>query len=436
MSLHSIKQSVIHTDLVKKSGKVSQITGLTVQSSGPDAFLGELCQICSHNNKRIKAEVVALKNGNVHLMPYTDVKGIYLGSDVESTGQAVTVSAGEGLLGRVIDAFGQPLDGVALSDVDTVCPLYVLPVNPLKRKAIDEVIETGVKSIDSLLTIGVGQRIGIFSGSGVGKSTLLGMIAKNIQADINVIALVGERGREVNEFLEKSLGKEGLKKSVVVVATSDDTALTRTHAALSATAIAEYFRDKGKKVVLMMDSVTRYAMALREIGLAIGEPPTSRGYTPSVFSAIPKLVERCGNTDTGGSITAFYTVLVDGDDMNDPVADNLRATLDGHIILSRQIANEGQFPAIDVMHSISRLRNELTSSEDQALVQRFLDKINMYQNSKDMINIGAYKRGSNPELDSVIKILPEIKAFLRQDKSVSLTRAEGLKLIKGILDVR
>jgi len=436
MSLNSIKQAVISANFIKKSGKVSQITSLTVESNGPDAFLGELCQIRSHQNKCVNAEVVALKNGKVHLMPYTDVKGIYLGSDVDSTGKAVTVSVGDGLLGRVINAFGEPLDGVALESIDKSYPLYVKPINPLKRKPINEIIETGVKTIDSLLTIGIGQRIGIFSGSGVGKSTLLGMIARNIDADINVIALVGERGREVNEFLEKSLGKEGLKKSVVIVATSDDTALTRTHAALSATAIAEYFRDKGKKVVLMMDSVTRYAMALREIGLAIGEPPTSRGYTPSVFSAIPKLVERCGNTDSGGSITAFYTVLVDGDDMNDPIADNMRATLDGHIVLSRQIANEGQFPAIDVMHSISRLRNELTSEDDQALVQQFLDKINLYQNSRDMINIGAYKRGTNPELDSVIKILPEIKDFLRQEKSKAYSRDESLVKIRGILNVK
>jgi len=436
MSLNAIKQSVINADLIKKSGKVSQITSLTVESNGPDAFLGELCQIRTQQNKCINAEVVALKNGSVHLMPFTDVKGIYLGSDVESTGKAVTVSVGDGLLGRVINAFGVPLDGMPLENTDIKYSLYVPPINPLKRKPIDEVIETGVKAIDSLLTIGIGQRIGIFSGSGVGKSTLLGMIARNIDADINVIALVGERGREVNEFLENSLGREGLKKSVVIVATSDDTALTRTHAALSATAIAEYFRDKGKKVVLMMDSVTRYAMALREIGLSIGEPPTSRGYTPSVFSAIPKLAERCGNTDTEGSITAFYTVLVDGDDMNDPIADTLRATLDGHIVLSRDIAHEGQFPAIDVMQSISRLRTEITNADEQKLIQEFLDKISLYQNSKDMINIGAYKRGSNPELDAVIKVLPEIKDFLKQDKEKYFKRSEGIEKIKGILNVK
>lgn len=436
MRLASLRQLINDTDLVRRSGKVSQIYGLTVESNGPDAFLGELCEIRSQSNRKVRAEVVALKNGRVFLMPYRDLMGIYLGSDVTATGKPVSVPVGEGLLGRVINAFGQPLDGRALDNVNTQYPLYTRPINPLKRKRIGQILETGVKTIDSLVTLGKGQRMGIFAGSGVGKSTLLGMIARSIHADVNVIALVGERGREVKEFIDKSLGEEGLRKSVVVVATSDETALTRTHAALSATAIAEYFRDQGKDVMLMMDSVTRYAMALREIGLAVGEPPTSRGYTPSVFSALPRLIERCGTNESGGSITALYTVLMEGDDVNDPVADNLRALLDGHLILSRDIANQGKYPAIDLLQSTSRLMNDLVGEADLKLVEEFKRLLSLYENSSDMINLGAYKKGANPDLDRIINAMPEVDAFIKQSINENISRADAIAYLKRVVNDR
>ncbi|MCW8932939.1 MAG: FliI/YscN family ATPase [Gammaproteobacteria bacterium] len=435
MRLISYKKALQNSELVKKSGKVTQIFGLTVESNGPDAFLGELCEIKYQRNQKVNAEVVAIKNGLVYLMPYSDLMGIYLGSEVNATGFPVTVSVGDGLLGRVINAFGAPLDELgALKNVNEKYPLYSKPLNPLKRARIEHVMESGVKSIDSLLTLGKGQRVGIFAGSGVGKSTLLGMIARHMKADVNVIALVGERGREVKEFIEKSLGDEGLKKSIVIVATSDETALTRTHAALSATAIAEYFRDQGKDVMLIMDSVTRYAMALREIGLAVGEPPTARGYTPSVFASLPKLIERCGSSDSGGSITALYTVLVEGDDHNDPISDSLRAILDGHFVLSRDIANQGQYPAVDILQSNSRLMNDLIDSEDMALANEFTRYVNIYEKSRNMIELGAYKSGSNPELDKVLKKLPDIKSFLSQNVEDSISRNEAMKSIKRIIN--
>jgi len=434
MRLAAYLQAVAEAEFIKRSGKVTQIFGLTVESNGPDAFLGELCEIHSHRNRKVNAEVVALKNGRVYLMPYRDLMGIYLGSDVTATGRPVNVPVGDALLGRVINAFGEPLDQGPLAKMDCEYPLYSQPLNPLKRARIKQVMETGIKSIDCLLTLGKGQRVGIFAGSGVGKSTLLGMIARHMNADVNVIALVGERGREVKEFIEKSLGEEGLKKSVVVVATSDETALTRTHAALSATAIAEHFRDQGKDVMLMMDSVTRYAMALREIGLAVGEPPTARGYTPSVFSALPKLIERCGAAESGGSITALYTVLVEGDDVNDPIADSLRAILDGHFVLSRDISNQGLYPAIDVLQSNSRLMNDLVDKDDQDVAREFISKINLYEKSRDMIDLGAYKKGSNPDLDNVISILPEIRRFLGQGVEDSIGREKAMKNIRSILN--
>lgn len=433
--LESYRQAIRDTELLRRSGKVTQIFGLTVESSGPDAFLGELCEISSDRSQVINAEVVALKNGQVYLMPYRDLMGIYLGSKVTATGKPVNVPVGEGLLGRVINAFGEPLDGRPIKDVNHEYPLYSKPLNPLKRARISQVLETGVKSIDTLLTLGKGQRVGIFAGSGVGKSTLLGMIARHMQADVNVIALVGERGREVKEFIEKSLGKEGLQKSVVVVATSDETALTRSHAALSATAIAEYFRDQGKDVMLMMDSVTRYAMALREIGLAIGEPPTARGYTPSVFSSLPRLLERCGASESGGSITALYTVLVEGDDINDPLSDSLRAILDGHFVLSRDIANQGIYPAIDILRSNSRLMNDIVPKGDLLKAREFVKKTDLYESSKDMINLGAYKKGSSPDLDEVVGLLPDMQDFLRQDMHDSVSRDAAMKALGGLLDV-
>ena len=355
-ALRRYAAAVRGAEFTRRSGLVSQFFGLVVESIGPDAFLGEVCEIYSRSTATpIAAEVVGLKDGKVLLMPYGELRGIGLGCEVLATGRAVEIAIGEGLLGRVIDAFGRPLDGRPLPPLPAQCRLTHEPRNPLARSRIRRVLETGVTSIDGLLTIGRGQRVGIFSGSGVGKSTLLGMIARNMKADINVIALIGERGREVLEFIEQSLGPAGLKRSVVVVATSDQPALVRSRAAYAATAIAEYFRDRHNDVLLIMDSITRFAMAQREIGLAVGEPPTARGYTPSVFAALPKLLERCGTTDHAGSITALYSVLVEGDDINDPIADCVRAILDGHIVLSRDLANHGHYPAIDVLASSSRL---------------------------------------------------------------------------------
>jgi flagellum-specific ATP synthase len=401
--------------LLEHSGQVLQFFGLLIEANGPDVFLGERCEIRSKDGaSTLSAEVVGIRDGKVLLMPYGELRGIRKGSDIIATGQPVRVPVGEQLLGRVIDSFGKPLDGGSDPGCTEYYDLFADPLNPLQRPAISQPLETGVKCIDTLLTIGRGQRIGIFSGSGVGKSTLLGMIARNVAADINVIALIGERGREVLEFIQKNLGPEGMRRSVVVVATSDQSALLRSHAALAATAIAEYFRDSGRDVLLTMDSVTRFAMAQREIGLSIGEPPTARGYTPSVFAILPKLLERAGTGANGGSITALYTVLVEGDDMNEPIADHVRAIVDGHIVLSRKLAHEAHYPAIDILQSVSRLANDLRSDEQTELAQLAQRYTSIYQNSRDMLDLGAYQAGANPELDRAIHAAPGLRDFLCQ----------------------
>jgi flagellum-specific ATP synthase len=434
MSYQRYVSAIRNTDLVRRSGRVSQYFGLVVESVGPDVFLGEVCEIHSRSQAApIVAEVVGLKDGKVLLMPYGELRGIGLGSEVIATGRPVQVSIGEELLGRVIDAFGEPLDGKPLAPLKARYQVRGEPLNPLSRTRIDQVLETGVRPIDALLTMGRGQRVGIFAGSGVGKSTLLGMVARNMRADVNVIALIGERGREVLDFIEKSLGPEGLARSVVVVATSDQPALVRSRAAYVATAIAEFFRDQRKDVVLIMDSVTRFAMAQREIGLAIGEPPTARGYTPSVFAMLPKLMERCGTSDSGGSISAIYTVLVEGDDLNDPVADSVRSILDGHIVLSRELANHGHYPAIDVLASTSRLLGDLASKEERRLVQRAVAALSVYRKSKDMVELGAYRAGSNPELDAAVRLAPELDRFLCQELDETVSRDEAMARLKAIL---
>jgi flagellum-specific ATP synthase len=426
--------AVANTDFVRRTGRVTQFFGLVVESNGPDVYLGELCEIYSRSHGTpISAEVVGLKDGKVLLMPYGELRGISLGSEVIATGKSAHIQIGTQLLGRVIDAFGAPLDGKPLSHVEARYPLYATPINPLTRTRISQILETGVKAIDSLLTLGRGQRMGIFSGSGVGKSTLLGMIARNMNADVNVIALVGERGREVRDFVEKILGPEGLKRSVVVVATSDQPALMRSRAALTATAIAEYFRDMGRDVVLTMDSVTRFAMAQREIGLSIGEPPTSRGYTPSVFATLPKLLERGGTAESGGSITAFYTVLVEGDDLNDPIADSIRAILDGHIVLSRDLANRGHYPAIDILTSISRLLPDLVDTHALDTVHKVVSTLSVYSGSKDLIEVGAYRAGTNPRLDKAIQLLPDLEKFLCQEPALSVPRAQSMAELGAIM---
>ncbi len=393
MKTQSLIDCIEMTDSYKRYGKVKRVIGLMIESKGPASSIGDVCLIYAkgQSGKVIKAEVVGFQEENILLMPYLEAASIAPGSIVEATGESLRVKVGTGLIGQVIDAFGEPLDGKLLPKGLSPVSTEQSPPNPMKRPPIREKMGVGVRSIDSLLTVGKGQRIGIFAGSGVGKSTLMGMIAKQTEADLNVIALVGERGREVREFIEKDLGKEGLKRSIVVVATSDQPALMRLKAAYTATAIAEYFRDKGQNVMFMMDSVTRVAMAQREIGLAAGEPPTTKGYTPSVFAILPRLLERTGANEHG-TITAFYTVLVDGDDMNEPIADTVRGILDGHIVLDRALANKGQFPAVNVLKSISRVMSNISTRQHLDAANKFRELLSTYQNSEDLINIGSLQK--------------------------------------------
>jgi flagellum-specific ATP synthase len=409
---------------IKRYGRVKRVVGLLIESQGPESSIGDVCLIHA-GQRRILAEVVGFKNENVMLMPYTNVKEIAPGSLVEATLKPLEVKVGESLIGQVVDAFGHPLNGGILPKRLTSVPTEQDPPNPLTRPPIVEPMEVGVKVIDSLLTIGKGQRVGIFAGSGVGKSTLLGMIARNTKADLNVIALIGERGREVREFIERDLGPEGLKRSIVVAATSDQPALMRIKGALTATAIAEYFRDRGMNVMLMMDSVTRVAMAQREVGLAIGEPPTTKGYTPSVFALLPKLLERTG-TNEKGTITAFYTVLVDGDDMNEPIADTVRGILDGHIVLDRKLANQGQYPAVHVLQSVSRLMNHLVPDEHLEAASIIRNRLHTYIQSEDLIHIGAYKKGTSRDIDEAIQFYPSIIQFLKQSMYEQVSMKESV----------
>ncbi len=395
-------------------GKVSKVVGLTIESIGPCAKLNDLCLIRSNTKEEpVKAEVVGFRDDRVLLMPYDDVAGVGLGSFVENTGAPLQVAVNDRLLGQVMDGVGVPMD---MDELDEHCARYSVEAeapDPLKREIIKDVLPLGVKAVDGLMTVGKGQRIGIFAGSGVGKSTLMGMFARNTKADINVIALIGERGREVREFIEKDLGTEGMRRSVVVVATSDKPALIRNKAAKTATAIAEYFRDQGKDVLLMMDNLTRFSMAQREIGLASGEPPVSRGYPPSVYSEMPKLLERAGNSDKG-SITGLYAVLVDGDDFNEPIADTARGILDGHIVLSRSMAQKNHYPAIDVLQSISRVMSSVATKEHKELAGKIKEILATYRDAEDLINIGAYKSGSNPDIDFAIEKIGMVNAFLKQ----------------------
>lgn len=398
----------------KRLGKVAKVVGLTVESIGPAAKLNDLCHIITKDsNQVINAEVVGFRDDRVLLMPYDLTTGIGLGSRVENTNVPLKVKVGPEILGKTLDGLGNPIDHSELSGMQSYS-VEAEPPDPLEREIIDEILPLGVRAVDGLITIGKGQRIGIFAGSGVGKSTLLGMFARNTKADINVIALIGERGREVREFIERDLGPEGMARSVVVVATSDKPALIRKKAAKTATAIAEYFRDQGKDVLLMMDSLTRFSMAQREIGLASGEPPVSRGYPPSVYSEMPQLLERAGRSDKG-SITGLYTVLVDGDDMNEPIADTARSILDGHIVLDRKIAHKNHYPAIDVLQSISRCMSSIASEEHKKASGVLRNVLATYTEAEDLINIGAYKSGSNPEIDYAISKITQVNAFLRQD---------------------
>lgn len=411
----SLIRGVDLLDPVKYIGKVEEVTGLLIVSRGPAAAIGDMCLVSSASiNKVIPVEVVGFRENRVLSMALGDMTGITPGSRIEATNRTFSVRVSDQLLGRIVNGLGEPIDGKEAVTEGMLLSIYQDPPDPLRRKRIDTPLITGVRAIDGLLTIGKGQRVGIFAGSGVGKSTLLGMIARNSDADVNVICLVGERGREVREFLEKDLGPEGLKKSVVVVATSDQPSLIRVKSVFVATTIAEYFRKQGKDVLLMMDSLTRMALAQREIGLTIGEPPTTRGYTPSVFALMPRLLERAGN-DEHGTITGFYTVLVEGDDMNEPVADTARSILDGHIVLSRKLAASAHYPAIDVLQSASRVLGDVTSREHRQAIASLLDLIATFKEAEDLINIGAYVKGSNPRIDKAIQKMPEIIRFLRQD---------------------
>ncbi|KZE73818.1 flagellar protein export ATPase FliI [Paenibacillus elgii] len=428
MQVPSAQKYIEHlsqVDPVRVNGKVTQVIGLTVESEGPDASIGDVCYIYPlKSNQPLKAEVVGFKNNKVILMPLGELHAIGPGCDVVGTGKPLTVQVGHELLGKVLDGLGQPLDGTFLPSRMTQYSTNNIPNNPLKRPRVLEPISVGVRCIDGLLTIGKGQRVGIFAGSGVGKSTLMGMVARNTSADVNVIALIGERGREVLDFIERDLGPEGLARSVVIVATSDQPALIRIKGALIATTIAEFFRDRGMNVMMMMDSVTRFAMAQREVGLAVGEPPATRGYTPSVFATLPKLLERSG-TGPKGSITAFYTVLVDGDDMNEPIADAVRGILDGHIVLNRNIANRGHYPAIDVLASVSRVMKEIVPNEQQLAAENLKRLLSVYKDSEDLINIGAYQRGSNSEIDQSLDSIQAIWDYTRQRVTEKLTYAEA-----------
>ena len=413
-TLAVLRQRTAASTLTRRIGVVRQVTGLAIEASGPDVMVGEMCTIVARGQAPIRAEVVGLRPGVVTLMPYAASHGLAVGCEVVASGEPAGIGVGAALLGRVIDGFGVPLDGLAAPATLQRRSLKSVPINPMRRSRIDKVLETGIRCIDAFTTLGQGQRVGIFSGSGVGKSTLLGQIARHARADVNVIALIGERGREVREFIDRQLGPEGLARSVVVVATSDQPAVARLRAAYAALSIAEHFRDEGQQVLLTMDSITRFAMARREVGLSAGEPPTARGYTPSVFAELPELCERCGTSDSGGSISALLTVLVEGDDLNEPIADSLRATLDGHIVLSRRLAQQAHYPAIDVLHSASRVMSEVASDDARALASDAVSVLALIEQYRQMVDIGAYTAGTNPALDRALAARPALTAFLRQ----------------------
>ncbi len=426
--------TLLEKSYTKKLGKVSKIVGLTIESIGPDANLNDVCSIKSKDNPNlvVKAEVVGFKDKRILLMPFESVDGIGPGSIVENTGSVLTIKVGNDILGKTVDGLGRPID-----DREIVGGEYqkveAMPPDPMSREIIHEILPLGVKAVDGLITVGKGQRIGIFAGSGVGKSTLLGMFARNTKADINVIALIGERGREVREFIERDLGEEGMRRSVVVVATSDKPALIRNKAAKTATAIAEYFRDQGKDVLLMMDSLTRFSMAQREIGLASGEPPVTRGYPPSVYSEMPKLLERAGTSDKG-SITGLYTVLVDGDDFNEPITDTARSILDGHIMLSRKLGHKNHYPAIDVLQSISRVMSQIVPKDHKKVAGELKNVLASYNEAEDLINIGAYKSGTNKNIDFAISKIDLVNEFLMQGTDEKFQFEDEIAMMKAIFE--
>jgi len=434
-ALPSVEQwslRLARADLVRPLGKVTQVVGLAVEVSGLTGAVGDLCYVVS-GDRRLPAEIVGFRDRRLLLMPLGELAGVRPGTEVVSTEHPQSVPVGPGLLGRVIDGFGQPIDERGPIETGAVRPLQQEPPPVLTRQRIDDPLETGIRAVDGLLPIGRGQRIGIFAGSGVGKSVLLGTLASHARADVNVIALIGERGREVREFIERDLGPTGLARSVVVVATANEPPLLRRQAAFAATAVAEFFRDAGRTVLLMMDSLTRFALAQREIGLAVGEPPATRGYPPSVFALLPRLLERAGTTPHRGSVTALYTVLVEGDDMNDPVGDTARAILDGHVVLSRDLAAANHFPAIDVLASVSRMAGDLLSAREQAAAAQVRELLATYRDARDLVAIGAYVRGSDPRVDRALDAREAISDFLRQGRDVRSTRAETMRGLLSFL---
>lgn len=426
------REKLSRVDPIKNNGRITKVVGLVLESAGPAGSIGELCHLCPEERRAIPAEIVGFRDDRVLLMPLGDTRGIRPGCPVVATGAPHRVRVGDGLLGRILNGLGEFIDDGPPIIADAEYPVYNTPPHPLRRQRIIEPIQTGIRAIDSLLTCGKGQRVGIFSGSGVGKSLLLGMIARYTSASVNVIALIGERGREVREFIERDLGEEGLKRSVVIVATSDTPALVRILGAMVAITVAEYFRDRGLDVMFMMDSVTRFAMAQREVGLAVGEPPSTRGYTPSVFALLPKFLERAGRTDHAGSITGLYTILVEGDDMNEPVADQVRSILDGHVVLSRQLAEANHYPAIDILNSVSRVMRDMVPAEHTEASQTIREALAVYQRAQDLINIGAYKEGNNPKIDWAIGLYDEIVSFLRQNFNEYLNFEECVNKMKEL----
>lgn len=424
--------SLVDKTYFNRYGKVAKVVGLTIESLGPDARLNDLCRILidQENDISVMAEVVGFRDKHILLMPFENVEGIGVGCIVENTGHPLSVMVDDQILGHTLDGLGRPTD-VKEMELTTEYPVEAMPPDPMSRVIIRDVLPLGVKAVDGLITVGKGQRIGIFAGSGVGKSTLMGMFARNTRADINVIALIGERGREVREFIENDMGEEGMKRSVVIVATSDKPALIRNKAAKTATAIAEYFRDQGKDVLLMMDSLTRFCMAQREIGLASGEPPVTRGYPPSIYSEMPKLLERAGNSDKG-SITGLYTVLVDGDDFNEPITDTARSILDGHIVLSRRLGQKNHYPAIDVLASISRCMSAIASDEHKSAAGRLRNVLGTYDEAEDLINIGAYKNGTNVVIDYAIQKINAVNQFLMQGTMEKFTFEEIIERLEAI----
>lgn len=434
MNLATCIDTIEKTPLVSVQGRVSQVVGMVIESRGPGIPVGSICEVdVFRGRESVPAEVVGFREGKILLMPLGEMRGVEPGSRIRLVGGQARVPVSQALLGRIIDGLGNPVDGKGPLEIKEQYPLYAEPLNPMLRQRILEPVDVGVRAINGLLTLGKGQRIGIMAGSGVGKSTLLGMIARHTAADISVIALIGERGRELKDFIERDLGEEGLARSVVIVATSDQPPLVRMRGAYLAMAVSEFFRDLGRDVILMMDSVTRFAMSSREVGLAIGEPPTSRGYTPSVFAQLPKLLERAGACEDKGSITGIYTVLVEGDDMNEPIADAVRSIVDGHIVLSRDLAGRGHYPAIEILNSISRCMSDVVSKEQVEAAHHFLEILATYRRSEDLINIGAYAGGSNAKIDQAIEMIDDLNAYLKQPVAEKVSLADSLAGLVGLV---